>query len=202
MICQHCGARAAMVHFEEIGVEGRRHLWLCEICAASHRSARYRPGDLPPDDPGPVPPPSAADEHPEFISFLDQRFAPDLETDPEEEPGACPACGFELTELGAVHRLGCPHCYEHFRDRLRPMLVRIHHHSSHLGRVPRHSGAQRSLSGEIARHRLALEKAIVAEQYEEAARLRDRIARLEKREQGAPDDSADGAAGEEGEQRS
>lgn len=197
MICQMCGSRPAMVHYEEIGVHGRRHLWLCEDCAEARRVERFRAGELPPEGPDAPggPGPAVPLPGPVFESFLDQHFQPGLQPDPDDEPGACPACGFELTDLGSTNRLGCATCYDHFRNRLRPMLVRIHHHSSHLGRVPRHSGAQRSLAGEIARHRVALEKAIVAEKYEEAARLRDRITRLEAREMGGEVDTED--AGEE-----
>ncbi len=178
MICQVCGTRTAMVHLEEFDGAERRHLWLCEICAQARNDDRFVPQD---EDEG-----QSVGSGETFGSFLDQGFDPgfDPEAPVHEGPEFCPACGFELVQLGTTNRLGCPTCYETFRDRLRPLLVRIHHHSSHLGRIPRRTLGEPSLDGEIARHRVALEKAIVAERYEDAARMRDLISRLESERRG------------------
>ena len=102
----------------------------------------------------------------------------------------CPACGFSLDKLGRTNRLGGPSCYEFFRVALKPVLERLHRHSSHFGKVPWKNGGELKLESEIARHRVALEKAVVSENFEEAARLRDLITRLESGDE-EPTEGAD-----------
>lgn len=175
MICQACGSRPAVVHLNELRDGQRSHRWLCEQCAANRQD-----GDA--ADPGGGGG-FGADQgspggDPNFTSFLSQMF----ETPAGGGSGAdsCPACGFTLNLLGKTNRLGCPACYDAFRRPLQPLLARLHRHSSHLGKRPWRTGGSLTPEGELARHRVALEKAIVAEQFEEAARLRDLINRYEQ----------------------
>ncbi|MFY9344159.1 MAG: UvrB/UvrC motif-containing protein [Planctomycetota bacterium] len=101
---------------------------------------------------------------------------------------ACPGCGMTPVEFRAKGRLGCPRCYEAFRTELVPLLQRIHEAVAHAGRLPGVSAQappppvdDRSLT-EVRRR---LEDAVRGERYEEAARLRDELRRLE-RGQAAP----------------
>jgi len=75
--------------------------------------------------------------------------------------------------------LGCPRCYESFRGPLLSILSHMHRHVSHLGKVPRQTDGSVDRRGTLRRTRVALEKAIAAENFEKAARLRDEIQRLE-----------------------
>jgi len=94
---------------------------------------------------------------------------------------ACPQCGYDLAEFQSSNRLGCVGCYTHFREQVKPILGMYHRHVSHLGRVPQGVSGAPSRQGEITRLRVALEKAIQNEKYEEAARLRDLISDLKER---------------------
>jgi protein arginine kinase activator len=83
----------------------------------------------------------------------------------------CPECGIRLVELRKSGRVGCPHCYEVFRKHIMPLLKRIHGASSHEGTKPATVGRE----PDLARLREELRRAIEAEDFEQAARLRDRI---------------------------
>jgi protein arginine kinase activator len=174
MICQSCGSKPAIVHMNELRDGRRTHLWLCEECAANRKDWDGMDGGEP-DESHPNGHDSENDH--DFTSFLSQMF--EAGVDPQSSPANCPACGFTLDLLGKTNRLGCPTCYETFRALLQPLLTRLHRHSSHLGKVPWRADGSLTPEGEIARHRVALERAIVAENFEEAARLRDLISRFE-----------------------
>ena len=78
-------------------------------------------------------------------------------------------------------RLGCPSCYRAFSGSLRPMLARLHGRTIHLGKVPQTSLTGQNSLAEMTRTRVALEKAVSAEDFEEAARLRDFLKDLQAR---------------------
>ena len=75
--------------------------------------------------------------------------------------------------------LGCPACYDAFRGPLLSILSHLHRHVSHLGKAPGSIDDGTDRPGLLSRTRVALEKAIAAEDFEKAARLRDEIQRLE-----------------------
>jgi protein arginine kinase activator len=99
-----------------------------------------------------------------------------LATGPETSPGAshekCPACGYPLDTLSKTGRLGCAVCYEKFSAHLTTALQESQKALVHLGKRPGRKNARREdLEAE-------LQQLIRSEQYEEAAQVRDRIAKL------------------------
>lgn len=176
MICQRCGQMDATVHMVEL-VDGRRNdLWLCTVCAG--RSAEDDEG--PPGFRGGVNPgegDSAGDDY-SLADFLGQIFG-SLDDAAHADLPACPACGYTFAQFRTTNQLGCPRCYESFRGPLHSILSHLHRHVSHLGKAPRPAGGEADRPGVLSRTRVALEKAIAAEEFEKAARLRDEIQRLE-----------------------
>jgi len=158
MKCERCGRRQAAVKYIEIEEGVKRSRWLCEECAAEEGAG-----------------PPAKDE---VVASGLQAFLgepADAGSDPAPR-AACPACGATLAQLHEIGRLGCPHCYGHFREDLLPVLRRYHRATVHLGKAPRAHGPRAVLRREIGQLRSALEAAVASENYEEAARLRDLIA--------------------------
>jgi protein arginine kinase activator len=94
----------------------------------------------------------------------------------------CPACGIKYMEFKAEGRLGCPHDYEVFQNALEPLLQRIHRSVRHVGKVPQHGRMHAARLAEILELRQQLHAAVAAENYEEAARLRDLIRTKESTE--------------------
>jgi protein arginine kinase activator len=97
---------------------------------------------------------------------------------------ACPGCGLTPAAFRSKGRLGCPRCYEVFRNELMPLLQRIHEAQSHRGRLPATSAAPAAPVDEqaLSELRRRLEDAVRGERYEEAARLRDELRRTERGE--------------------
>jgi protein arginine kinase activator len=83
---------------------------------------------------------------------------------------------------------GCEHDYQTFEKDLAPLLQRAHDGATHhVGKVPRRAGgpapAKPRRMVDLAKLRKELARAVEAEDYERAARLRDQI-RREEEEQG------------------
>ena len=93
----------------------------------------------------------------------------------------CPTCGIKFVDFRNSGRLGCPHDYEAFRDELVPLLENIHGDVKHCGKTPRRHPQSKELLGELMHLRNQLKHAVTKEDYEEAAKLRDQIKRLEER---------------------
>ena len=94
---------------------------------------------------------------------------------------ACPTCQMSLQEFRAQGRLGCADCYGAFRAHLDPLLLRMHQASRHVGRGPGVAPAELDLTANITRLRERMDLAIREEAYEDAARLRDELTKLEAR---------------------
>lgn len=96
---------------------------------------------------------------------------------------ACPVCNITFLEFRNSGRLGCPYDYEVFRDELMPLLENIHDETRHSGKVPKRAPRNSQQQTTLIQLRNDLKRAIAAEDYETAARVRDQIRTLEQ-EQG------------------
>lgn len=176
MTCQRCGKREATVHLVDM-VDGKRSVrWLCPTCAGGTSGGS--------DDDSPFGLGGNADgadsdgDSYSLASFLGEMFEPAGGGEPSEPP-VCPDCGYSFADFRGTNRLGCPKCYDAFRGPLLSILSHLHRHVSHLGKVPSIGNEGTSPAAELIRARIALEKAIAAEDFESAARLRDEIQHLE-----------------------
>jgi len=91
----------------------------------------------------------------------------------------CEHCGTKFVDFRNSGRLGCPHDYLAFQAELLPLLESIHSSTRHAGKTPRRPSRQ-FFAQELVRLRKDLQTAVVSEAYEEAARLRDRIRKIEE----------------------
>ncbi len=159
MKCQICDDPATF-HHTDIVNKKKRALHLCERCA--------RERNLLTDPPGPqlnLKALLALLQHPFPQSGGALAGAEDLIAQPATE--TCAACGLTLAEFKAEGRLGCPHDYEALRAALEPLLERVHRSTAHAGKAPR--------AVRVAEWTRRMAAAVAAEDYEEAARLRDLI---------------------------
>lgn len=91
----------------------------------------------------------------------------------------CPQCGFSQTELRRTGRLGCPSCYGVFRAGIQQMIGAMHRGNRHRGKVPARQLDEGVLSERLDDLRRCLAEAVKAERFEEAARLRDELKRMQ-----------------------
>lgn len=91
----------------------------------------------------------------------------------------CPNCGITFREFRSQGRLGCPHDYVEFQAELLPLLENIHGDTQHCGKLPERAPDSSQQQYRLIRLRKELRTAVEAEEYENAARLRDDIHNLE-----------------------
>jgi len=93
----------------------------------------------------------------------------------------CPLCGFTFQDFRKMGRLGCPKCYDTFKAQLSPLLKKIHGSDTHIGKTPvkaETAGNKQALLDDL---KARLEALVKAEEFEQAAHLRDQIRALEKK---------------------
>ena len=120
---------------------------------------------------------------------------------------ACEACGFTASQLKKIGRMGCPECYNTFREGLDNLLRAMHKGTIHKGKVPARvelipeisaptkplpvtlkpentaepalpAPSQPPAKPTVAQLREQLENAVRDERYEDAAALKKEIDRL------------------------
>jgi protein arginine kinase activator len=166
MKCEICKSGEATVHFKQVCNGSVKELYVCEKCAAQNGFDAQSP-----------------------LSMTDLLFGTrdPSEKAPEAEK-SCPVCGLRRRDFRKNSRLGCAACYEAFSEELAPLLAAMQKGCRHVGKVP----AGEMISAEAASLQQALEKAVAAQDFEEAAQLRDRIRALKVK----PDAVGSGGSGE------
>jgi protein arginine kinase activator len=161
--CQIC-ENPATVHLSELVNKTKRELHLCERCARARNLISEPPG-------------SPLDLK-ALLNLIMNPFPPaagpaaDAAGGPAPPAaGACEVCGLTPAEFRAEGRLGCAHDYESLRATLEPLIERIHRAVAHAGKAPR--------AVRVREWKARMQAAVAAEEYEEAARLRDLIRKAE-----------------------
>ncbi|MCL2105725.1 MAG: UvrB/UvrC motif-containing protein [Oscillospiraceae bacterium] len=170
MLCEQCRQREATTHIRRVTGGTAEDHYLCAECARAGgaASALTSPGmqllDL-------------------FSGLLGNHFAAQEQAVPRAAAGRCEFCGSSLREIAQEGRMGCARCYEAFYDQLQPTLRRVHGELKHNGKRPAEdpqAARRRRTERELEQLREAIGAAVREERYEEAARLRDEIRRLEE----------------------
>lgn len=164
MVCDICAVNPATVHLTEIVDEQMTELHLCEECAKTKSMDMEQQFGL-------------AD----LLAGLSD-VSKTLVEDKEIIKLKCPNCGISYEDFRKMGRLGCSECYNSFRKYLAPLLKRIHGSSKHYGKIPLAIILPAQAKPELAELKAKLEKAIQDEEFEEAARIRDVLKELEKKE--------------------
>jgi protein arginine kinase activator len=158
-LCDICHEHPATVHYTEIVNNKLRKLNLCEHCAQDKGlgvTAHF----------------SVA----EILKGLTE--APPAES--AEPELTCDFCGLSFSRFKKVGRLGCPHCYETFREQLEPILSDVHKNTEHVGKSPSAGAMIDTTTKRLADLNRELKQAVEHEEYERAAALRDEIKTLEQ----------------------
>ncbi len=160
MLCDECGKREATFHYSEIINGVTTELHLCEECAKKRGftlPAAFSLADL-------------------LGGLVEPEQMPLLETEL-----SCKNCGFTYSNFKKIGLLGCSQCYSSFHKMLEPLLKKIHGASKHVGKFPgRRKKEKREKSSDIQLLREKLKDAVAREEFEEAAKLRDKIKEIEK----------------------
>ena len=186
MNCDICQTEKATIFFSQMAEGKLQKVNLCKHCA---------------DEKGVTDPTGFALA--DMLEGMGKQTA--LETVGGIDELVCGSCGFSQTDFKKTGRFGCADCYRVFDEGLDGLLEAMHKHTHHVGKVPGSGAAPGVVRSEAAvpapvlpavlpepspRTRLselkeALSKSVEDEDYEEAARLRDAISRLESLLEGA-----------------
>ena len=90
----------------------------------------------------------------------------------------CPTCGFTQTDFKKTGRLGCSECYDTFAESLGSLLKAMHKGTNHTGKKPERVARLLEMAERMKGLQDDLQRAVKAEDYENAASLRDQIRRL------------------------
>ena len=164
MHCERCQEKDATVHLTQV-IDGEvKKTHLCEACAEAGGIDLQSPASI-------------ADAL--LLGLGQGDAAPAGDDTPADAPDhACPRCHLTPSDFKRTGRLGCPTCYEAWRERLRPLVRSMQRGERHEGKTPQR--LRQDVRHAIERERLGreLEEAVAKEAYEDAATLRDRIRRL------------------------
>ena len=181
MLCDNCGKREANVRYSE-NINGRKkELHLCEECSKK-LGIENMDFNMPID----------------FSSFFGGLLE-DFGTNDfmplfnEVKQLKCDNCGYTFEDIVNTGKLGCENCYSVFEDRLDLIIKKIQGSNKHVGRTGKIIDSKISEKinnkdsktennkdvSKVEKLQNDLKKAIKEEKYEEAAKIRDEIKKLE-----------------------
>jgi len=163
-LCENCKKAQATFHLMNITREGEkieRHL--CERCAIEEGLVQAPKQNF-------------------SMEIIENFIESAKSSGPENQSDMlCDECGISYVEFRNQGLLGCPNDYDAFQDVLQPLIERAHDGATqHIGKTPSTLGVERTPQQEIRLLKRQLDEAVAAEDYERAAKLRDRIDTLEK----------------------
>lgn len=161
MLCQLCQKNEATIEFTEIINDETIQLHLCEQCA--HEKG------------------IEMEQHFSIADLLAGMGDLTEGAEAREVAAKCPECGMTWYDFGKMGRLGCGECYKAFRQNLLPLLKRIHGSTRHTGKVKAGRICSTAKKPELQELRQKLRRAVEAEEFEDAAKIRDKIRELEKK---------------------
>lgn len=158
MLCDVCRENQATIRLIAVvdGQKTERHL--CTACVAKQKLQLKTEG----------------------ISSVLSAFMAGVEKKPQKHPDLrCGGCGLRYDDMMQAGKMGCAMCYQDFREHLRPLLLQMHEAARHVGRVPKYADAPMQAYSRIEQIRREMDMAVVLEDFELAATLRDELRALE-----------------------
>ena len=175
MKCQNCGENESNFRYTEIINGVKSELNLCSSCAEKLGvdNLKY---NIPID----------------FSSFFGDFLNEYNESDfipmlTKQSILKCDMCNLTYDEFMNTGKFGCSNCYNVFNNKIEPVLKRLHGNTKHIGRNAVINSNKDIENKEIVKEESQIEKlkaelkvAIKDERYEEAAKLRDKIKKVEE----------------------
>ena len=149
MLCEECGVSQAEVVITTVvnGEATTRHL--CRDCLHKYQTSEMQ-----------------AVLAAILAGMAQKQQSPDI---------TCPRCGETYAQFQKSGMLGCAECYQAFRKELTPLITRVQGRAQHAGRRPAASAEEQEMLVRREELRARMEAAVAAENFEEAALLRDQL---------------------------
>lgn len=171
MLCKNCNKNKATFHYTEIINGVKKEIALCDEC-------RNKLGITSLDFNIPL-------GMPDFFSdfFEDSSFLPEFDV---VKTLKCDKCGMSYNDFSEGGRIGCSNCYDVFESKLDSILKNIHGFNVHKGRILNslklkkiEEVKENPKSNELEKLKNRLKELVRQEKYEEAAKIRDEIKKIE-----------------------
>lgn len=168
MLCSTCNKNPATIHIQEVVNGVKKAIHICQTCAAAKGLNILSLEGM---------------NLTEFLNNISSDNTKPSEStviDEHEIKTAdiltCPKCGWDSDKMRKTGRLGCPECYYSFRNKLTESLAAMHRGIIHCGKIPLTVGGERNaFMANLLKLQKKLEKHIKNEEYEEAAKVRDKL---------------------------
>jgi protein arginine kinase activator len=157
MKCEICGLKDAVIHIRQIQKDLMHELHICEECAQEKGLIREEDSELP------------------IANLLSGLLEGKDMTGSGDVKDACPRCGMKASEFRKQGKLGCPDCFAAFEKDVRSIVSQMAARPRHTGKLPTALAEEHATSAEAETMREELREAIEREDYELAARLRDKL---------------------------
>ena len=161
--CDNCN-KPATVHLTEIRNGKKIEKHLCEQCAAQSEGLPVK-------------------SHTPINELLTNFVMAHSGLQKGQQEATCEGCGITWHEFRQGGLFGCSNDYTIFEKDLTPLLQRAHEGATHhVGKVPARrggTGVPMKRQIDVSKLRKELAKAVEAEDYERAAKLRDQIKQAE-----------------------
>ncbi len=176
-MCQNCGKNEVTFRFTQVINGVKKEMNLCDKCAR----------ELGLKDMSFSMPISFSSFLGDFFNDYESSLLPSFMGTQALE---CKNCGTTFEDFMNRGEFGCMDCYETFEDRIAPLLKNLQGANKHTGRKYREiesdktdKKARRTVNKEeteLEKLQKELQKAIKDERYEDAAKIRDQIKKVEK----------------------
>ena len=171
MLCEVCGKNTATTYIKTVinGKVTEKHL--CAQCAAKEGTGGFFTNPL--------------------SDMLTSIFGDEAPVGIGTQQKRCACCGSDFSDIVSTGKLGCSECYETFFDDLLPYFKRIHGSVRHIGKalpekaeesdkenVKQEKKEKKTAAETLESLKEKLSELIKAENFEEAAVIRDKIKKL------------------------
>lgn len=162
--CHICGGRHAVINIRQIIGSDVKDISLCKTCAEER-------GILGKDNKIEL----------SMDKILGGLLFPEKPVKkPLPESLNCPVCGMKAQDISKEGRIGCTGCVNAFHGEIQKYLSRKDLEFTHQGKLPKNLQTVKTLLFDREELKAELQRALDGEDYEAAARLRDRIKSLEE----------------------
>lgn len=186
MLCQNCGENEANFKYTQIINNIKKEMILCDKCAKELGLGSLE-FNMPIN----------------LSSFLGEVFEEESNFLPNfinKKELICDECGMNYNEFINTGKFGCKNCYEIFSEKIDPILKNLHGGTRHIGRIEKVSKIQQKVNtksdeyantvtnknikkedneDKLEKLKKDLKIAIKEEKYEEAAKIRDEIKKIQ-----------------------
>jgi protein arginine kinase activator len=160
--CEICGKNDSMIHVQQIMGSEIIELHLCEECAEKKGISG-----------------SGSKIELSISELLNGLLDFSASGEKGVQDAVCPVCGLEYADFQKSGRLGCTECAHTFRKEIRRILQGISGTTIHKGKYPKKLKTYKTILIDREHMKQKLKEAVINEDYETAAVLRDKIYDLE-----------------------